>query len=84
MGKHKMTGLMTVQEAADYLCVSKATLYSWRSKRPGYGPKAVMVGRLLRYRREDLDTWIEKQRALTRDREPPPETKSITRTRQTR
>ncbi len=44
--------LMTVEEVADFLRVPVATLYSWRHK--GVGPRAVRVGRYLRYRRRDL------------------------------
>lgn len=50
--------LMTPQEAADYLSVSIATLYTWRSRRRGYGPVAVKVGNNIRYQRSELNRWI--------------------------
>ena len=50
--------LMGVQEAATYLSITKATLYTWRSRRRGYGPLAVMVGGCVRYQRSELDRWI--------------------------
>jgi len=50
--------LLTIDEAADYLAITKATLYTWRSRRIGYGPPAVKVGGCLRFRRSDLDAWI--------------------------
>jgi excisionase family DNA binding protein len=50
--------LLTIDEAADYLAITKATLYTWRSRRTGYGPRAVKLGGCLRYRRSDLDAWI--------------------------
>lgn len=53
--------LMTIDDAAEYLAVSKATLYTWRSRRPGFGPRAVKIGNgLLRFRRVDLDAWISE------------------------
>ena len=50
--------LLVIGQAADYLSITKATLYTWRSRRPGFGPRAVKVGGCLRYRRSELDTWI--------------------------
>ena len=50
--------IFTIDEAADYLAIPKATLYTWRTRRAGYGPRAMKVGGSLRYRRSDLDVWI--------------------------
>lgn len=50
--------LLGVQAAATYLSITKATLYTWRSRRPGYGPLAVKVGGCVRYRKSELDRWI--------------------------
>jgi excisionase family DNA binding protein len=46
-------------EVAAYLGVPVQTLYVWRTK--GEGPPAVRVGRHLRYRWSDVDTWVEQQ-----------------------
>ena len=51
------SGLLTVQEAAGYLKVSKDTIYHWTFK--GMLP-VVKLGRLSRYRRSDLDEFINK------------------------
>lgn len=51
---------MNVAQAASYLGISKATLYTWRTRRPGFGPRAVKAGGALRYRQADLDVWIEE------------------------
>lgn len=51
---------MNIAQAAVYLGISKATLYTWRTRRPGFGPRAVKAGGALRYRRTDLDTWIDE------------------------
>lgn len=51
--------LMTIDQAAEYLAVPKSTLYTWRTRRPGFGPRAIKLGGTIRYRRSDLDAWIE-------------------------
>lgn len=49
--------LLAPERAAAYLGVSPQTLNNWRCT--GRGPKFVRVGRLIRYRLEALDKWIE-------------------------
>lgn len=51
-------GILTIDQAAVYLAIPKATLYTWRTRRAGFGPRAVKLGGCLRYRRVDLDAWI--------------------------
>jgi hypothetical protein len=51
--------LLTSIEAALLLAVPVATLRTWRSRRPGYGPRAVQVGGSIRYRLADLLAWID-------------------------
>ena len=41
-----------------HLAIPKATLYTWRTRRAGFGPRAVKFGGCLRYRRSDLDAWV--------------------------
>lgn len=48
--------LWTVQDAAYYLGIPVQTLYSWRGQ--GLGPPGRRVGRRLRYRPEDVKTWV--------------------------
>ncbi|NLD76908.1 MAG: helix-turn-helix domain-containing protein [Acidimicrobiales bacterium] len=50
--------ILTIDQAAVYLSIPKATLYTWRTRRPGFGPRAVKFGGCLRYRRTDLDAWV--------------------------
>lgn len=52
-----MSNLMTTSEAADYLASTKTTLEQWRARNDG--PPFVKMGRSVRYRRADLDQWIE-------------------------
>ena len=51
-------GILTIDQAGAYLSIPKATLYTWRTRRPGFGPPAVKLGGCLRYRRADLDAWV--------------------------
>ena len=50
---------MNITQAAAYIGIAKSTLYTWRTRRPGFGPRAVKAGGALRYRRSDLDAWID-------------------------
>jgi len=51
--------LIDVQQLADYLDVPVKTLYAWRYRREG--PPAFRVGRHLRYRRSDIQQWIQQR-----------------------
>lgn len=51
--------LMTTDELLTYLQVPKSTLYSWR--RENRGPRAFTVGKHLRFRRTEVDEWLESQ-----------------------
>ena len=54
-----MTDNVGIKEAADYVGCSVAALRTW--KRQGRGPKYFRLGKLLRYRKADLDEWILDQ-----------------------
>ena len=56
--------LLTVEDLAEYLGVPVATLYAWRYRRQG--PPGFRVGRHIRFRRSDVDDWIEDRIAQTR------------------
>ena len=49
---------LTTQEVADLLNVRRTTLEAWRSR--GGGPKFMKLGRVVRYRRKDVDQWLEE------------------------
>ena len=60
LGAHAVVpATLNIAEAATYLGIAKSTLYTWRTRRPGFGPRAVKAGGALRYRRSDLDAWID-------------------------
>ncbi|MCZ2850014.1 helix-turn-helix transcriptional regulator [Modestobacter sp. VKM Ac-2978] len=50
--------LLSAQDVATYLGVPVQTLYQWRVR--GIAPRAVKVGRHLRFHRSDLDAWVER------------------------
>jgi len=52
--------LLTNEQAAQFLGVSAGTLPIWRCKRK-YALPFVRVGRLIRYERSALQSWIEKR-----------------------
>jgi predicted DNA-binding transcriptional regulator AlpA len=49
-------GLMDPRTCAAFLGVSHLTLSDWRTK--GEGPTSLKVGRYVRYRRSDLEAWL--------------------------
>jgi excisionase family DNA binding protein len=57
--------LMTIEEVASYMQVPVKTLYDWRHR--SIGPRGMRVGRYVRYRRDDVDAWLES----CRDPDPP-------------
>jgi excisionase family DNA binding protein len=57
--------LLTEAELAQLLKVSVGTIRRWRAE--GTGPPALRLGRGVRYRRADVDAWLERQ---AEDQEP--------------
>jgi excisionase family DNA binding protein len=51
--------LLTITDLSDHLGVPVNTLYQWRTK--GYGPTGRRIGKHVRYRPEDVDSWVEQQ-----------------------
>ena len=52
--------LWTEAEAADYLSVEPQTLCAWRCTRR-YNLRFIKVGRLIRYRPEDVEAFLEER-----------------------
>ena len=52
-----MENILTTVEAADYVRLKKPTLERFRVT--GGGPKFCKLGGAVRYRRPDLDAWLE-------------------------
>jgi predicted DNA-binding transcriptional regulator AlpA len=60
------TTLLDARAVARWLGVSARTLAAWRLRRQG--PPYVRVGRLVRYCRADVETWILRQTQEPRQR----------------
>jgi len=55
--------LLPPREAAEYLGVGLIALRDWRYRR--IGPPYIRLGhRTVRYRKSDLDAWLERQRVV--------------------
>ncbi len=54
------------QELADYLDYPLATIRKWRAE--GTGPKAIRLGRRLRYRKAEVERWIQSHESERSDR----------------
>jgi excisionase family DNA binding protein len=57
--KGRRDALLTSEEVAVYLRVPRSTLYGWKYR--GDGPRAIRVGRLLRYRSSEVERWLDAQ-----------------------
>lgn len=52
--------LMTLAELAEYLQVPPETIYRWRKR--GRGPCGYRMGRYVRFRRSEVEAWLETRR----------------------
>jgi len=57
---HEPDRLLTADQVADLLQISRRALYEMRYL--GEGPPATRVGRRLRYSRRDLNAWLASRR----------------------
>ncbi|MCR9096296.1 MAG: helix-turn-helix domain-containing protein [bacterium] len=51
--------MLTTGEVATLLKVHQVSLKQWRGRR-GTGPPYVRIGRSIRYRRRDVEAWMEE------------------------
>jgi len=51
--------IMTLDQVASYLQVPRNTIYHWR--KAGGGPVGRQLGKHIRFRRTDVDTWLDAQ-----------------------
>jgi hypothetical protein len=57
--------LLTVNQAAAFLSCTPAALERWRRERRG--PPYLKIGRLVRYTKRDLVTWLRSKRIFSAD-----------------
>lgn len=54
-----VTRLMSIDEAAELLRVSRSLLAKWRMT--GVGPRFAKVGRRILYDTDDISRWLDRQ-----------------------
>lgn len=54
--------MLNENQVAEYQDMSLGSLRKWRLVREG--PKFVRIGRTVRYRRRDVDAWLDSMHAL--------------------
>lgn len=57
--KKKPEPLMSVDDVAEYLGIPKASIYAWNSRGWDPGPPRYKVGKYVRYKRSEVDAWLE-------------------------
>lgn len=60
-GRRQKVSTLTPRQVADELGIAEQTLANWRSA--GTGPRFVKVGVLVRYRRSDVEAWLDLETA---------------------
>ena len=64
--------MFRTNQAAGYIGLTKSTLEAWRCR--GSGPVFVKMGKAVRYRKEDLDAFLNSRlRTSTSQNHPDPE-----------
>lgn len=58
-GVHYNDELLTVAQVSERLQIAPRTLYNWRSA--GKGPPGFRVGGQIRYRRSEVEAWLDQQ-----------------------
>jgi predicted DNA-binding transcriptional regulator AlpA len=58
--------LFDTAELSQYLSVDRSTLYGWRYE--GLGPLWHRIGGRIKYRKEDVDAWVQEQKEKELDR----------------
>jgi excisionase family DNA binding protein len=59
--------LLSTDQVAEYLGIAVNTLEKWRVQ--GKGPAYHKLGVFIRYRKSDVDAWIDRQRINTTEDE---------------
>ncbi len=59
-----MEKLLSTQEVAEAIGIAPETVRFWRHT--GRGPTVVRVGRYVRYRPEDVESWLDAQSTAPR------------------
>lgn len=60
-----MREIDTVEGLAEYIGTTAAGIYNMRSK--GEGPRSIRIGGRIRYRKSEVDAWLDSQAEQPRD-----------------
>lgn len=52
--------LLTTKELSEWMGIAKYTLVKYRMR--GYGPHFIKIGRVVRYRLQDVKDWLESNK----------------------
>jgi excisionase family DNA binding protein len=55
--------LWSLPEVAKYLGIPEKTIYVWRTRNTG--PRGIRVGRHVRFRRSDVESWLDSKADTT-------------------
>ena len=59
MNDETLDQLLGPQALANYLDVPIKTVFAWRYR--NIGPRGIRIGRHVRYRKGDVDAWLDQQ-----------------------
>jgi predicted DNA-binding transcriptional regulator AlpA len=59
---------MTAEQVSAEFQIPLKTLYRWRATTPAKGPRAIRVGRWLRYSRAEVERWLAERAEAERSR----------------
>ena len=60
----KVTTLLSLRDLAEVLGISYRSILNLRSKHPEELPKPILIGRVIRFRAEDVDEWIWSKKVI--------------------
>lgn len=64
-----MVRLLTRKETAEYLNISESALHSWVKKENYNNLPIIKIGKSVRYKLNDIEEYIEKNRKTSNDRQ---------------
>lgn len=68
MNSERDRRLLDVSGLSDYLALPRATIYTWVSMGKIPGEAIVRLGRALRFDRQAIDQWVERQKTSSTPR----------------
>ena len=60
----RVTALLSLRQLAEVLGISYRSILNLRSRNPEELPKPIYIGRVLRFRADDVDEWIRSKQPV--------------------